>query len=151
MARFLTYVAVYVLLERGGQVFLLRRANSGYMDGAYGMPSGHIEEGETPRQAAVRELLEETGVSAREEDLEFAHVCYRQSLAQVPPRTYNDYVFVCRKWQGEPRNTDVEKCDDARWVSKDSLPEKAVPELANVMKAMAQKNMFSVLVLGKIN
>ncbi|MEK7611675.1 MAG: NUDIX domain-containing protein [Patescibacteria group bacterium] len=30
-------------------------------DGLYKLPSGHLEDGETPRQAALREFLEETG------------------------------------------------------------------------------------------
>lgn len=33
--------------------------------GVYGYPKGHVEAGETERQAAVRELFEETGIRAR--------------------------------------------------------------------------------------
>lgn len=52
--------------QAGGVVFhgdrvVLRRAN----DGAFVFPKGHVEEGESLEQAAVREALEETGLHAR--------------------------------------------------------------------------------------
>ena len=63
-ARFAARVAVYIALVNDGRIFLLRRANTGYRDGEWAMPAGHVESGETPEQAALRELREETGVSA---------------------------------------------------------------------------------------
>jgi putative (di)nucleoside polyphosphate hydrolase len=50
------------LFNRAGLVFIGRRAGfSG--DDAWQMPQGGIDPGETPRDAAVRELAEETGVT----------------------------------------------------------------------------------------
>ena len=34
-------------------------------DGRYSLPKGHMEPGETPRQTALREVLEETGLAVR--------------------------------------------------------------------------------------
>ncbi len=48
-----------VLLD-DGDIFLLHKPN-----GEWVMPKGHLESGETPEQAAVREVLEETGLTAR--------------------------------------------------------------------------------------
>ena len=62
---------VHVLLERGGRVLLMRRAGTGFFDGLYSLPGGHVEEGESIRATAVREMREELGVEAG--DLVFLH------------------------------------------------------------------------------
>lgn len=49
-----------VLMNRGGLVFAGSRID---MPGAWQMPQGGIDGDETPREAALRELVEETGVS----------------------------------------------------------------------------------------
>ncbi len=76
----LSAVLPVVLRERGGreEVLLLRRANTGYMDGKWDFAgSGHVEEGETAARAVCRELLEETGLMAKPEDAVFLHVSHR--------------------------------------------------------------------------
>ena len=44
-----------------GKVLLLKRGDGGDYPGHWAFPGGHIEPGETPEQAAVRECVEETG------------------------------------------------------------------------------------------
>lgn len=55
-------VLVHALVWHGEQLLLLRRAGTGVLDGCWAPPGGHLEAGETPRQAALRELAEETGL-----------------------------------------------------------------------------------------
>jgi 8-oxo-dGTP diphosphatase len=50
-----------VFAERDGRILLLKRAG-GEMTGAWYLPGGAVDEGETPEIAARRELLEETGL-----------------------------------------------------------------------------------------
>lgn len=50
-----------VLINPQGRIFAGRRIDSGAP--AWQMPQGGIDEGEKPRQAALRELWEETGVT----------------------------------------------------------------------------------------
>ncbi len=50
-----------VFAERGGEILILKRAG-GEMKGAWDVPSGIVERGETPEQGALRELEEETGL-----------------------------------------------------------------------------------------
>ena len=47
------------LINRRGRVFVAERIDT---KGAWQMPQGGIDKGETPRQAAIRELKEETGI-----------------------------------------------------------------------------------------
>lgn len=55
--------AVSCAVFRDGRVLLIERA-AGAMAGRWSLPGGHIEPGETAVAAALRELREETGVTA---------------------------------------------------------------------------------------
>ncbi|MGJ8563408.1 MAG: NUDIX hydrolase [Alphaproteobacteria bacterium] len=54
---------VGIVCFRGDDVLLIRRGKPPKI-GEWSIPGGHIEKGETQAQAALRELLEETGVTA---------------------------------------------------------------------------------------
>ena len=47
-------VAAFVLLEKDGKIFMLRRLNTGWADGIWTIPSGHVEKGERVRDAAIK-------------------------------------------------------------------------------------------------
>ena len=50
-----------VIVRKQGQVLLMKRHKEGH--NFFALPGGHIEQGESPEQAARRELLEETTVT----------------------------------------------------------------------------------------
>lgn len=125
-------LAAYVLLERDGQILMARRYNTGYADGQYQMPSGHIEKDEYPVEAAIREAKEEVGVDIAPEDLVCVHASYRiNQLTQAGD--YVDFFFKASRWSGEPRNAEPEKCDEIIWVPIDTLPENTVPVIKEVI------------------
>ena len=52
------------ILERGGRYLLVRRKNPPSAD-MYAFPGGRAEPGETPDQTALREFVEETGLTVQ--------------------------------------------------------------------------------------
>ena len=115
-------VTVHLLFFRGEQVLLLRRFNTGYADGQYSVPAGHLDGGETVIAAAAREGLEETGVHIRVEDIAFSSVVHRKGDDERV-----DFFVHVRSWQGEPSNTEPDKCDELRWVNLEELPDTVIP------------------------
>lgn len=59
---------VDVVLLCGDSVLLIRRYWPPFAD-RWALPGGHVDRGETARQAAVRELREETGITVPANDL----------------------------------------------------------------------------------
>jgi 8-oxo-dGTP diphosphatase len=58
-------VALVLLIDRSGAVLLQHRdGNTSVSPNQWSLPGGRIEFGETPEEAARRELLEETGLTA---------------------------------------------------------------------------------------
>ena len=116
-------VAAHILFIRESHVLLLRRFNTGYEDGNYSVPAGHVEPGESPLETAIRESREEVGVEiGHSGDGSFALVLYRQA---EQPRI--DFFFAVERWSGEMRNREPEKCDELLWAPTDALPPNMVP------------------------
>ncbi len=116
--------AVYILLEKDGKILLGRRCNTGYQDGNYQVPAGHVEEGELPTEAIIRETKEEVNVDLVLNDLELVHVGYRPKHDPSGDRV--DLFFKAKKWRGEVKNMEPDKCEDLNWFSWDNLPENTV-------------------------
>jgi 8-oxo-dGTP diphosphatase len=55
-------VAAYALVVRDDEVLLVRNSPRGPYPGGWTLPGGGIDHGESPQQAAVREVHEETGL-----------------------------------------------------------------------------------------
>ncbi len=110
-------VTVHLLFFRENQVLLLRRFNTGYADGQYSVPAGHLDGGETVMAAAAREAKEEVGVTIDESDMTFSTVMHR-----IEDDERVDFFLHVHQWQGEPFNAEPDKCDDLCWTNVNQLP-----------------------------
>ena len=116
-------VTVHLLFFRGNhQILLLRRFNTGYRDGEYSVPAGHLDGNETVRAAAMREAEEETGVQIDTSDILFSSVMHR---TEEDERV--DFFVHIARWQGEPVNAEVDKCDELCWMDVNDLPMNTIP------------------------
>jgi mutator protein MutT len=96
----------------GQRYLLIRRADHLPKGGHWCFPGGHLEPGETSRQAVVRELAEETGL----------HVRILRRLGSVQVR---DSGYVLAVWlvaaDGQLPRYDPREISEARWIPLDEL------------------------------
>ncbi len=110
-------VAVHLILRRGDDVLLGLRFNTGWSDGCWHLPAGHVEPGETPLDALVREAAEELGLALDPAQAELVHLLH---YAEDPPRL--NLFFEVTRWSGAPVNAEPGKCADLHWFSLHKLP-----------------------------
>ena len=80
----------------------------GSYSGKWGFPKGNIDSGETPKQAAVREFKEETGVPILEPRLD-----YKLIISGDTPKLF--YVSVVnKKFQMKPEDSEI---SEAKWFN----------------------------------
>lgn len=134
---------VYLLLEKEGKFLIIRRYNTGYQDGFYDLPAGHVEEGELPTEALIREAKEEVGIDLMSGKFELAHVLYRAKHNDTGDRV--DFFFRARAWNGEVVNAEPHKCDDLKWVSMSELPGNMNPHVRVALECIEKGNSFKEL------
>jgi len=103
---------------------LLVRRGKPPLEGAWSIPGGMLEVGETLRQGVVRELAEETGIEVRVLDL--VEVFERVSRDEAGRVQYHFVMldYLCEKIGGEARaGSDA---SDLAWVAESDLPNYAL-------------------------
>ena len=101
---------VGVAIIKQDKILLVKHGESaGQITGIYGIPAGRLEDGETDKQAAVRELKEETGFILAEKDLvEYPNNLYRGKYERkdgVTPEV-TLHVFAVKNFIGELTSSD---------------------------------------------
>lgn len=121
--RHVVRLAVYGLCKKDDKYLFIRRAGTGYRDGEYTLPAGHVEANETFTQTCIREMQEEVGIAVNPQQLHLAHVMQRHEGKE----DYVDYYFVCQAWEGEPAIGEPHKADDLQWFTLAEAADKAIP------------------------
>ena len=130
-------VTVHLFFIREDKILLARRFNTGYRDGEYSVPAGHLDGDETVSAAAAREAEEEIGVRIEADDIRFSSVMHR-----IEGDERVDFFVHIRKWEGEPFNAEPNKCDELRWTEMDNLPANIIPYVKRAIQNHREGNVF---------
>ena len=128
-----------LLFDADGQVLFGCRHNTGFEDGSWHVPAGHLEAGESVVQALIREAKEEAGVTIASEDVEFAHIMHNSSSGGRAA-----FFFAVRQWDGELENREPEKCSELAWFPLDALPDRMIGYCRVALGYIAAGKPFSV-------
>ena len=137
--RFKFVPSVYLILIRDNKILLSRRYNTGYFDNYYSFPAGHLDGGETLKQAMIRETSEEIGILLDLDDLKLVHVMNRK----IPDNERVDFFFKAKRWQGQPKIIEPDKCDDLTWFELDNLPENIIPYIKQAIDSFLNNMVYS--------
>ena len=123
--------AVFIALLQNGGVLLSRRYGTGFNDGLYDLPAGHLERGETILGGAVREVKEETGIELNTTDLKLFHIGQSEFTLGIP---YLYLMLKCDRWQGRPKIIERKKADDLRFFNLKNLPDNMTPYVREALR-----------------
>lgn len=149
MERFeLTAAAV---LWRGDEILVMKRA-SGFSSGGWFFPGGHLEAGERPIEACVREVREEAGIELDPSSLSLVDVMtmetsdglahcliYNAGCSEGTECLLNEEHLTAR-WLTPERY--VERFLDAEMLRSKGIPERAIAlaqEVERVLRAAVER------------
>jgi ADP-ribose pyrophosphatase YjhB (NUDIX family) len=138
VARFTLIPEAHLLLFRDDRILLLERCNTGYEDGNWSVVAGHIDGGETAREAMSREAREEAGLVVAPEALSLCHVMHRRAEDERV-----SFFFTAARWTGEPRNMEPDKCSDLSWFPCAGLPPNMVAYVRTAIERSRRGEMYS--------
>jgi mutator protein MutT len=128
-------VSVIIILKRENTIFMFKRKNTGWEDGKYTVPSGHVDVGETPTQAAIRETKEEVGVDIDAINLKLVHIDFiKDSMI--------DFAFIVENWTGEAKVIETDKAEDGEWFEVDHLPQNIAGHGKQILENLARGEFY---------
>ena len=130
--------ASVILEDKQGRVLLQKRADNH----CWGYPGGSTELDERVEDAAARELLEETGLTAN--SLELFGVFSGKELHYIYPNgdevSNVDIVFLCRDYAGELCCRDGES-EELRFFAPGDLPDHLSPPIVIPLRTWEKKKL----------
>jgi 8-oxo-dGTP diphosphatase len=141
-------VAAYAVIIRDDQILLSRIAPHISAAELWTLPGGGVDHGEHPRDALVREVMEETGLDAEVGETARVYSAYMPGVvrdgeivdAHALRIVYDAWVATDAP---EPRVTEVDgSTDDAAWWSLAEVRDGVVPVSMVVREALAEHQPF---------
>jgi len=81
----------------------------------FGLPGGKVDPGETPKQAAIRETLEETSIVVQDCTLIYKRVELGDGPAGVD---FYSYCYYATEWAGTPQKSEE---GDVKWLTAEEV------------------------------
>lgn len=133
--RYKSKIVVDLLLKRKNknnkdEILLLLRQNTGYLDGFYDLPGGHVDANEDIFDAMIREAKEEIGIDILRENMKIIHIYHHYKKNMLK------FVFGVNKYLENLVNNEPEKCKELKWFEIDDLPENIIPKIGDEILSM---------------
>ncbi len=130
-------ITTRVILEREGLYFYLEQVDP--RGGGFTFPGGKVEKEEFAKEALVREVFEEIGVTVKKKALVLAHVVYKK----LKNSTEIIFFFTTSKWKGEPQIREPLKFKNFIWLPSTTFPAKTPRILKYALVKMGQGKLYS--------
>lgn len=131
--------AVRCFLVKDSKVVVIKYKSGNIKEGYYDIPGGKIEKGETPEEAAIREMKEETGIKVKKLKSK------GKIIIEYPKRIFNLTIFFSAECEGEPQEFEE---NTSEWIDIEELLKKE-KRLSNIM--ILDKDYIKGLIDDKYN
>ncbi len=131
-------VGVGLFIVRGDEVLMGKRTSK-HGTGEFAGPGGHVDPGENPHEAVLREKSEEAGDDLQIGPLRMLCV---SSLVRYLPKHYIDIGFAAEWVSGEPIVMEPEKLESWDWYPIDALPEPLFENIDKYVEAYRGGKMY---------
>ena len=119
------------IITQNDKILLIRQ-----MSGMWGFPKGHVEEGETEEQTAIREVKEETNIDVEVDSSKRYVMHYKTDKGK-----YKEVVFFIAKKVGGFLRLQPEEIIEAGWFEyKDALKIISYENTRELFKQIMQEN-----------
>lgn len=109
---------VDAVIEYDGALALIERGKDPFK-GMYALPGGHVDPGEAPEDAVVREVMEETGLTAQILD-ELGDYSAAINDPRYGAHEFEHRAYICTT--DDIEITGGDDADDAVWIDLDDVP-----------------------------
>jgi ADP-ribose pyrophosphatase YjhB (NUDIX family) len=107
--------SVAAVIRKDGKILMIDRVNPPF---GWACSAGHIEEGEDPEKALIREVKEEVGIEVEKYKL-IHHEFIKWNICKHGVRGHDFFVYEVMKWKGDIKNNFESK--EIKWISRGEL------------------------------
>lgn len=133
--------AVFAVLRNGNSVLSLRRSGTGWLDGHWSLPAGAHDGHTSLANSVLRELSEETGLSADATECRLLHV---QQVFNPDGVEWLGFYFGVDAFVGTPVVAEPDKHDALEWRDLTDDGDPTVPYVRTALEHIAEGSNFSV-------
>lgn len=139
--RYKSVLVVDLMLTRDNEnsgskeVLLSLRKNTGFNDGEYELPGGHVEENEDLIQAMIRETKEEINIDIKREDLKIIHILHHYTEGRL------NFILHTNTYTGQLKINEPHKCERLEWFDINKLPNNITNKVKNSLEEI-KNNIF---------
>lgn len=117
------------MILKDGKILLQERKNA-HGAGEYAFPGGHLENGESFTECAIRETREEAGIEIS--NIQFQMVA---NVLEYMPKHYV-HIQIGADWKsGEPQILEPEKTESWGWYDLNNLPQPLFKTIPRTLEA----------------
>lgn len=137
-------VVAVALIDKQGRVLMQQRDFAAAHGGLWEFPGGKVDPGESPEDAAVRELAEELGIVLTVDALEPVTFASGWTVAaeqggKGPVRPLVILLYACRSWNGTPQALEAA---DLAWTAPQKIADLSMPPLDYPLARALGRHLF---------
>lgn len=141
--RYKCVICVDLLVKRVSNnqeyVLLMKRKNTGYNDGEYELPGGHLEANEDLFDAMIREAKEELLIDLKRDDIKLIHLLHHYNGERL------NFIFETDGTNLNPQIGEEDKCEKLEWFKINKLPNETTDKVKQIINSIINNKNYDVL------